>query len=481
MTSPLRDRLVAVLLVFAVVGATSGAPAALAEHPPAVDTSLVPADGPPGPEQAMRQSNLCAQPIAAPRPRITAPATGFTMLHVRDAWRYSTGNGITVAVIDTGVQPSPRLPALPGGDYITGGDGLTDCDGHGTIMASIIAAAPQGSPIPAPMPPAPAPPAQVPAAGPPDGVAGVAPHARILSIRQSSRAFQPANPGVGDHAETQRKAGTISTLARAVVHAANAGAGVITIGVAACMPAADPLEQGAIGAAVWYAATVKDAVIVAAGGNEGEDGCAQNPVPDAASPEDRGWDALRTVSSPSWFADYVLSVGAVDQAGVPLGKSLAGPWVGAAGPGVQITGLSPQTGRPVNAYPPNRPGEREIPLWGTSFAAAYVSGVVALVRAKFPQLSARQAIQRVQRTAHNPPGGVDNRVGYGLVDPVAALTFGVAVAGDSAAGADARILAPPAPPPPADHRPRLAAVAFAAAVLLCGGLTAMITRARRSR
>lgn len=63
------------------------------------------------------------------------------MLNIADAWKYSTGAGVSVAVIDTGIPPGPRLPALPGGDYITGGDGLSDCDAHGTIVASVIAAA----------------------------------------------------------------------------------------------------------------------------------------------------------------------------------------------------------------------------------------------------------------------------------------------------------------------------------------------------
>ena len=61
-----------------------------------------------------------------------------------------------VAVIDTGVNPSARLPAVAGGDYIMGSDGLMDCDAHGTVVASLIAAAPQGTPMPAPMPAAPA-------------------------------------------------------------------------------------------------------------------------------------------------------------------------------------------------------------------------------------------------------------------------------------------------------------------------------------
>lgn len=486
MTTPVRTRLGSALLALILVVIASSTPVALAVTPPALDPSLVPQDGTPGPDEAMRQSTLCAEPIAAATPPVTVAAPGFGMLSVADAWRYSTGNGVTVALIDTGVQPDPRLPVVAGGDYVTGGDGLTDCDGHGTILASIIAAAPQGTPMPAPLPSHPAwgaveVPARPAPAGQPDGVAGVAPHARILSIRQSSRAFQPARPAGVDDLGTERMAGTLATLARAIVHAANMGAQVITIGVAACVSAADPLDQGAIGAAVWYAATVKDTVLVAAGGNADEDGCAQNPTPNVVTAENRGWDGVKTVSSPSWFTDHVLSVGAVDQVGAPLIKSLAGPWIGVAGPGAQITGLSPRNGEPVNAYPPRRAGEAAIPLWGTSFAAAYVGGVAALVRAKFPQLSASQVIQRVQQTAHNPPGGVDNRVGFGLVDPVAALTFNGPNAPPVGTGSDTRVLQPPASPPPADHRARSTALGFAATVLFCIGLTGMIVRARRSR
>ncbi|BDB45792.1 hypothetical protein IWGMT90018_62380 [Mycobacterium kiyosense] len=231
---------------------------------------------------------------------------------------------------------------------------------------------------------------------------GVAPHAVIISIRQSSRAFEPVNPGPGD-SEVRKKAGSIASLATAIVHAANMGAKVINISVTSCVSAADPLDQAAIGAAVWYAATVKDAVIVAAAGNDSEDGCAQNPSFDPLDASDpRDWHQVKTVSSPSWFSDYVLSVGAVDNTGAPISKSLAGPWVAAAAPGVGIMGLSPQTGGPVNAYPPIHPGEKNMPIWGTSFSAAYVSGVAALVRAKYPTLSAHQIINRILQTAHNP-------------------------------------------------------------------------------
>ena len=515
------SRVLAATMVVLLTGMLSNAPTALAIEPPSVDPALVPPDGTPGPEQPMRQSNVCARAITVAAPDVGLPAPGFAMLNVSKAWEYSTGNGVAVAVIDTGVNPSPRLPVVPGGDYIMGGDGLTDCDAHGTVVASLISAAPKGAPMPPPMPPTPAfpPPSDAPPAtgGPPveqarspadapanapgapepngpddpevappapdapDGVAGVAPHATVISIRQSSRAYEPESPEPGD-VETRRKAGTVATLARAIVHAADLGAKVINVSVTACVSAADPLDQRGIGAAVWYAATVKDAVIVAAAGNEGEDGCAQNPAFNPLDTNDiRDWKHVKTISSPSWFTDYVLSVGAVDNTGAPLSKSLAGPWVGTAAPGVGIMGLSPQTGGPVNAYPPIRPGERDIPFWGTSFSAAYVSGVAALVRAKYPQLTAHQVISRILQTSHNPPRGVDNQVGYGVVDPVAALTFDVPPGDQQAPEARTRIVTPPSPPPPPDHRARTFAMAFAGAIAAAAVLGAAMRRARRAR
>jgi membrane-anchored mycosin MYCP len=538
-------RISAAALAALLVVLSTTLPAAQAISPPSVDPGRVPADGKPGPDQPMRQSNICARTITVADPNVAVTAPGFTMLNVSKAWQYSTGNGVTVAVIDTGVNPSHRLPVVSGGDYIMGGDGLTDCDAHGTIVASVIAAAPLGIPMPAPMPAArafpppagppatdsgppppggpPAPPAPPPppspvtitqtktalppppsdepanapgdptpgqpedpevpppAPGAPDGVAGVAPHATIISIRQSSRAYEPEKPGGGDM-EARKKAGTVATLASAIVHAANMGAKVINVSVTACASAADPLDQSSIGAAVWYAATVKDAVIVAAAGNEGEDECAQNPAFDPLNTSDpRDWHQVKTVSSPSWFSDYVLSVGAVDNTGAPIGKSLAGPWVAAAAPGVGIMGLSPQTGGPANAYPPIRPGERNLPFWGTSFSAAYVSGIAALVRAKYPGLTAHQIINRILQTAHNPPRGVDNQVGYGVVDPVAALTFDVPPSDRLAPGAQSRLIRPAAPPPPPDRRARNVALVFAGVMVAAVAITLLVARARRER
>jgi len=457
-----------------------GLPSAAAVPRPTVDPALVPSDGPPGPDHEMRQTNLCAEPVAAAHPDVAAPAPGFAALNVAAAWQYSTGAGVSVAVIDTGVNPNPRLAVAPGGDYVGGSDGLLDCDAHGTIVASIIAAAPRAIALPPAGDPAP-----VPAAGAPprvlDGVAGVAPHATIVSIRQSSRAYQSRDAGPGD-ADNLRKAGTIRTLARAVVHAANLGVKVINVSVAACIAAGDPADQGPLGAAVWYAAEVKDVVIVAAAGNEGEDGCAPNPVDRARLGSDpRDWQSVKTLSSPSCFADYVLSVGAVDPSGVPIAKSLAGPWVQAAAPGTDVIGLSPRTGLPVNAYSPARHGDELVPMWGTSFAAAYVSGVAALVRARYPQMTAQRVIQRILQTSHNPARGVDNRVGHGMVDPVAALTFDLSPSPAPRVGQRTRAITPGAQPGPPDRRAQDYARVFVVMVSVVLLAAAAARRAGRAR
>jgi membrane-anchored mycosin MYCP len=130
------------------------------------------------------------------------------------------------------------------------------------------------------------------------------------------------------------------------------------------------------------------------------------------------------VVTPSWYSDYVLTVGAVDSSGTPMDKtSVAGPWVSIAAPGTDVIGLSPRDDSLINAI--DGPDNTLLVPSGTSFSTAIVSGVAALVRAKYPQLSSHQIINRLIRTARAPARGVDNQIGYGVVDPVAALTWDV--------------------------------------------------------
>jgi membrane-anchored mycosin MYCP len=133
---------------------------------------------------------------------------------------------------------------------------------------------------------------------------------------------------------------------------------------------------------------------------------------------------VTTVVTPSWFSDYVLTVGAVDASGTPMDKlSVAGPWVSIGAPGTDVIGLSPRDNSLINAI--DGPDNSLLVPSGTSFSTAIVSGVAALVRAKYPQLTSHQIINRLIHTARAPARGVDNQVGYGVVDPVAALTWDV--------------------------------------------------------
>jgi membrane-anchored mycosin MYCP len=526
-----------------LAGHVLAAPVALAVAPPVIDPAALPPDDTPGPPEEMRQNQACATPVVVGDPDIGQLAPGNMMLDIKRAWQYSTGAGVSVALIDTGVTPSPRFGALSaGGDYVQGlpNGGLTDCESHGTVVASIIAAAPANpadrptprpagaqapppvappppnpaptsAPPPPPPPPstvtvtAPAPPAppppdgpapDAPAAGPaegkqplvpglppgaPDGIVGVAPDAALVSIRQSSVAFSPAHP-TPEESQDHTRAGDIMTLARAIRHAADLGVKVINVSLASCINAATPVNQDALGAAVRYAAVDKDVVIVAAAGNQGDPDqpdCAQNPAFNPLNTDDpRDWAGVRTIVSPAWFSDYVLSVGAVTPDGQPMPDSINGPWVSVAAPGWRIMGLSSLNGTPVNALPDHDPGMGD-GFWGTSFSAAYVSGVAALVRAKFPTLTAHQVIRRITETAHNPARGVDNQVGHGVIDPVAALTYDVAP-GDPVPRAERlSILYVPPPPPAPDTGPRHAALIGGAAVVALAGLIAALVGLRR--
>jgi membrane-anchored mycosin MYCP len=316
--------------------------------------------------------------------------------------------------------------------------------------------------------------------GGPDGVVGVAPDAALISIRQSSTAFGPAHPDPNDPDQLRRKAGDILTLARAIRHAADLGVKVINVSVASCINAATPVNQDALGAAVRYAVVDKDIVIVAAAGNRGETSdCGQNPAFNPLDPNDpRDWAGVRTIVTPAWFSNYVLTVGAVTPDGQPLPDSINGPWVSVAAPGWRIMGLSNTNGAAVNAQPDRDPGLGNN-FWGTSFSAAYVSGVVALVRAKFPNLSARQVMRRITETAHNPPRGVDNAVGFGVVDPIAALTFDVDPGDPKPVERLTSELYVPPPPPGPDLRPRNTALIGGAAVVVLAGIIAAIVGVRR--
>lgn len=385
-------------LLVAIVGFVplGGAPPAAAITPPAVDDSLLPHSRSPVPPQRTEQSEQCV----TSRGVTPGGDVGGQLddLDLRSVRRLTRGAGQTVAVIDTGVARHRLLPHLvPGGDYVSSGDGTDDCDGHGTIVAGIIGAGADGK----------------------NSFTGIAPDATIIGIRQSSNKFRaiddPAGSGFGD----------VDTLASAVRSAADMGATVINVSTVACVAADTEFDDRALGAALAYAVDVKNVVVVAAAGNVGGPGqCRhQNPV----RPGRPDWSDVAAVVSPAWYDDYVLTVGSVGPNEVASAFSLAGPWVDVAGPGERVVSLD-RDGEGYVAALPTSTGEK--PLAGTSYAAPVVAGVVALLRARSPELTARQVMRRIEETARHPAAGWDPLVGHGVVDVLAAVTGGPAPAAD---------------------------------------------------
>ncbi len=357
------------------------APPAFAVTPPPIDNSLLPPPAPAAPPRPTEQRRPCAVPLAAAA--ATVPAVQLAGFDTGAMWTLTRGAGQRVAVIDTGTAPHRRLSGVvAGGDYVSSGDGRQDCDGHGTVVAGIIAATPDPTDS--------------------SGFSGIAPEATIIAIRQSSNMFGPVDdPG-------ERGFGDVTTLAMAVRTAADMGASIINISSVACAESA--LDDRALGAALSYAVDVKDSVVVVAAGNVG--GYSQCPGQNTTAQP-------TVIASPAWYDDYVLTVASVTSHGAPSEFSLHGPWVDVAAPGEHIVSLDSDGEGVIDAMPtPAGPAT----MSGTSYAAPMVSGVVALVRSRFPRLSARQVMARIEATAHHPADGANNAVGEGLVDPVAALT-----------------------------------------------------------
>ena len=194
-----------------------------------------------------------------------------------------------------------------------------------------------------------------------------------------------------------------------------------------------------------------------AAGNTG--GNAQCP----AQQPDATWETVTVAVSPAWYDDYVLTVGSVNAEGTPSAFTLAGPWVDVAATGEGVTSLGSD------------------PLSGTSYAAPVVSGLAALIRARFPTLTARQVMQRIESTAHHPPAGWDPFVGNGTVDALAAVSTDSTPATTSAPRTPPVPISPPPPPRPPDGHVRATALRGAAICLVALVLALASLRLRGPR
>ncbi len=217
---------------------------------------------------------------------------------------------------------------------------------------------------------------------------GIAPAAQIVSLRQSSARFTVTGPDGRD-----RPAGEIGTLASAIDRAVTLGATVVNISEVVCVPADRAVDAGTALQRAVRRATGAGVVVVAAAGNVDPSGtCTGDP-------------GLRPM--PALFDD-VIAVGAVDGTDRPAGFSVPGDWVDVAAPGVDVR--------------PSATGGGTALLSGTSYATPVVAGVAALLRERFPSLTPDQIADRIRATARHPARGRDDRVGYGVIDPAAALT-----------------------------------------------------------
>jgi type VII secretion-associated serine protease mycosin len=341
-------------------------------------------------------------------------------LRLGTAHQLTTGSGVPVAVVDSGVTSHIDIARnlKQGTDTVPGSNGSGQIDdkfGHGTKMAGLIAGHGHNKN---------------------DGVLGMAPTASILPIKSVG----PGDDGTG--------------VSSGIEWAATNGAKVINVSVAA--PRGRALNEAIA------TATRMDAVVVAAVGNKSD--TLQLSYP-AAIPE-------------------VLAVGAADRNGRHAKFSITGPEIDICAPGVDI----------VTTFEKDKYQKGD----GTSQATAIVSGAAALVRAKFPELSAPEVIHRLTATAKdNGPPGRDDQCGYGVLDIVKALTADVPPLSPSAgsgpgssaptggaspsagapAGDGASADASPTPEPSGSAVPIVAGIG--AAVIALGTVLAFLIRRRR--
>ncbi|WUV32755.1 type VII secretion-associated serine protease mycosin [Streptomyces sp. NBC_01483] len=284
-------------------------------------------------------------------------------VNLDELWAQSTGKNVQVAVIDTGVdiknsQLTHAVDASKGENYLPPKNAKGEKIDRGNEQGTTDTVG-HGTRV-----------AGIIAARAVKGTGfvGLAPDATIIPIKQ--------NDAEGD--------GTAKTLALAIRHAVDEGADVINIS----QDTANAVEPAAsLQEAVDYALG-RQVVVVASAGNDGLGGNVKITYP----------------------ASYkgVLSVAASDRNNERASFSQSNEFVGVAAPGVDMISTVPGGGHCSDN--------------GTSFSAPYVAGVAALLKSKYPKWTAREIVAQIEQTAERSVSGRDRLVGWGVVDPVKALT-----------------------------------------------------------
>lgn len=313
----------------------------------------------PGPAAADPCGDAAAQPGDALK-QVPWPQQLFDPERV---WPFATGAGQTVALVDTGVDGNHdqlQGRVLAGWDTQTNApDNNVDCSSHGTALASLIAAQPDGA---------------VGYQGVP--FHGLAKDVKILPVRISD-----VDPSEDPHGSKQPG---IDKVTAAITWATHHGATVIE--VSNFYDAPDQGLQNAVQAALNAGIPV-----VAAAGDEHDPNVAQDP--------------------PTYPASYpgVIGVGSIDSTYTRTDKSNIGPYVSVVAPGDEVPAATRVSGFAA--------------VSGTSVAAGLVAGVVALVRQAWPRLTPAEIATRIEATADPSPGGQYGMAyGHGIVDPYRAVT-----------------------------------------------------------
>ncbi|MCB0906833.1 MAG: S8 family serine peptidase [Nocardioidaceae bacterium] len=280
------------------------------------------------------------------------------------------GPRVRVAVVDSGVIDTPRIPVV----RRVGFTRLAEVQHfHGTAVAGLIA----GQPLA-------------------DGAAvGVAPDAEIVDVR----VFDDDAPTDTDSADVQpaRVALGLRWVAR---HADRLDIGVVNVSL---MVADDPRLAAAV-----RALRRADVVVVASTGNRPTEP-GQPLYPDFATLAP-GEDAAARV----FPAGYPGVVGVNATSGAADADDL--------GSVLQSSATDVAAPTPGGVTVALNGGTCVLPDVATSWSAAEVSGVVAMLRARFPDENARQIAARLTATASAAPGSASPLVGAGVVQPVEALT-----------------------------------------------------------
>ncbi|MBA3781667.1 MAG: S8 family serine peptidase [Nocardioides sp.] len=286
-------------------------------------------------------------------------STPLVRMHVPEAQKISRGAGVTVAVLDSGVGAGLGVDVLS--QSVPSLQSVL-LSGHGTIVGGLIA-----------------------------GPDGVAPKARILSMRVLDK----------DEPDPQRGERGVSSalMAQGIdqLVALHRTVKFQVVNISLAVRANDPVLE----AAVKRLAEL-DVVIVAASGNKptDEDGNASTEVTSDAKifPADyKNVLAVNAIGPSTSFdvRDYVMPNADTD---------VAAPTVGAIS--VNLNGQRCQIGEEI----------------ATSYAAAEVSGVVALLRSRFPKESPKQIVARLKRTAEGSEDSTNPWTGAGVVQAADALT-----------------------------------------------------------